>query len=1013
MKENKLNVTVGVLLFLVILGIGAFYRLSYLSLMAYHHDESIHVHYSHQLYRYGPGAPQLGKSSPPYYSAVYHGPFNYHLGALFFVLSGVSDFTGRLPYAVYGIVMLWIAYLLKVEIGQRKALLAMLLCAVSPVLTYFSRFARNDVLLGTDNLAMLTFALLYFHSGKARYFLLAVLAAIFGYCTKENSYVGGAVLCSFLVAYCVARMLPAVKPRLMKGILLIAAVVVAVAAAIFAPGKQLKALAFPTVLVGFGLLYFVYCLIRDAFPSDEPRRDFAKKVFSKYWVFTFVIILYGIFSAFIVFYVDMKVRHAWFPKGKGAYTFWIYWGTGLLLTLAVFYTLLFLRMRYLSRKETETETPAPSITRVVAGDIGLLFAVLITIVGVYTVLFTVCFTKWRGMTDGVYLYLSYWLQMHGKPRIPGPSTYYVIRMILYEPLAMLGLAFALVYYPCRIGIRWFVRREPELAEKYPYPSWFPLFFIFWSVFSLWIYSILEEKVQWLLYHQALPCLVLTGYLIGELHERMRPGAMRKLLWGVVSLLLMYQVRATTLCTHFEPDDPRELLVYTQTNSDVMKVLKEIEQYSHVLQGRGEKVIIQTQGETTWPFIWYLRNYETRSGIVTGQDVPIILTDLEQKSRMRAVLEDNFIGRQYRLRAWWQPGQSWSDMSHSKEWFSKLWRWIIYREPWDGEKYIGSTDFMFYVRRDLLPGATLPPQLEEPDMTPINPKMSSSQPKPLELIATWGGAGSGEGQLSLPRGLALSPAGTLYVADSRNHRVQAFDTSGKFLFAWGSAGSGDSQFNEPSDVAFGPDSSVWVTDLWNNRLQRFNAQGEFRQAVVSSSGVMYGPRSVTLTHSSEAFAVDTGNKRVIHFNSAGGYRGEWGSKGTRTGRFDEPVGIVCGPDGNIYVADTGNKRIQVFEPSEPYRCLNLWNVPGWSVLTAEPYLAFGPGNSLYATDASAGRILRFSSDGQNVDIFSLPSGSGAELTRPTGIAVASDGTIFVSDRDRSQILKLKPIEQSDQ
>ncbi|HNT36741.1 MAG TPA: hypothetical protein PKH07_17265, partial [bacterium] len=474
--------------------------------------------------------------------------------------------------------------------------------------------------------------------------------------------------------------------------------------------------------------------------------------------------------------------------------------------------LLFVRMRYLNTRKADEQTIpyAPSVSRTIAKDVGLLFAVLATIIGVYSLLFTVFFTKAQGMTDGVHLYLSYWLKMHGKPRIPGPSTYYVARMILYEPLAMLGLVFALFYYPYRIGIRWFVRRDAELVEKYPYPSWFPIFFIIWSVFTLWIYSILEEKVQWLMYHQAMPCLVLAGYVVGELHERMRPGVMRKFLWTVVALLLAYQIRATTLCTHFEPDDPRELLVYTQTNSDVTKVLKEIEGYSHILRGRGEKAIIQTQGETTWPFIWYLRDYETRSGVVTGQDVPIILTDLEQKSRMKAVLEDKFIGRQYRLRAWWQPGQSWSDMSHSKDWFSKLWRWFIYREPWDKDKYIGSTDFMFYVRRDLLPGATLPPETEMQDLTPINPTVSSSQPAKLELLASWGGAGSGDGQMNLPRGLALSPDGNLYVADSRNHRIQAFDSSGKFLFQWGTAGDGNSQFNEPSDVALASDGSVWVT-----------------------------------------------------------------------------------------------------------------------------------------------------------------------------------------------------------
>jgi len=534
MKEPKpLTINVGIVLFLAIMAVGSFYRLHELSLMAYHHDESIHEYYSYELYRYGPGSPQLARSSPPYYNAVYHGPFLYHWSALFFFLFGDNDFTGRLPFAVYGIAMLWIAYMLKIVVGQRKALIITLFCALSPTLTYFSRFARNDVFVGTDNLAMVAFTLWYFKTGKVRYLFLTALAAVFCYCTKENSYVGGAVLCGFLVLYCIAHLI---------------------------------------------------------FADKEKRASLFKKIFSDFGVFTYVVLLYGIFSATVVGYVYLNVHHGWFPKHKDSLSFWIYWGSTFLSALAIYYIQLTIRMRFLS-KEMEESDSRDSIVWPLMKDVALLFSVLAVIIGTYALMFTVCFTSKKGLIDGVYLYIAYWMKMHGNPRIPGPPSYHVYRLLFYEPMAMFLLVVAAIYYlPYRISMWVTFRNDPERAKKYPLPHWFPIFFLLWSVFALWIYSVLQEKVQWLLYHQSMPLLVLAGFLVGELHERMGPGVLRKCLWILISIFLVYQVRATTLCTHYEPDDPRELLVYTQTNSDLPKVVKEIDVYADRLRGMGEKTL---------------------------------------------------------------------------------------------------------------------------------------------------------------------------------------------------------------------------------------------------------------------------------------------------------------------------------------------------------------------------------------------------------------------------------------
>jgi DNA-binding beta-propeller fold protein YncE len=59
-----------------------------------------------------------------------------------------------------------------------------------------------------------------------------------------------------------------------------------------------------------------------------------------------------------------------------------------------------------------------------------------------------------------------------------------------------------------------------------------------------------------------------------------------------------------------------------------------------------------------------------------------------------------------------------------------------------------------------------------------------------------------------------------MADFGNHRIQAFDTEGRFLGKWGRVGSGDGQFRYPNAVALGGDGTVYVADRDNVRIQAF-------------------------------------------------------------------------------------------------------------------------------------------------------------------------------------------------
>jgi DNA-binding beta-propeller fold protein YncE len=179
---------------------------------------------------------------------------------------------------------------------------------------------------------------------------------------------------------------------------------------------------------------------------------------------------------------------------------------------------------------------------------------------------------------------------------------------------------------------------------------------------------------------------------------------------------------------------------------------------------------------------------------------------------------------------------------------------------------------------------------------------------LTLQNHFGSPATTAGNFTNPTGIAVDPSNNIYVVDTGNHRVEKFNSSFAYQAQWGSNGTGNGQFTGAAWIA-ADSADVYVTDDLNGNIQKFTNTGTY-----VTQWALSGDRGIMVYTDGNIYLADTANPALRVFDTGGNYLNGFASVGSGNGQLSGPQGITHDAAGNIYVADQNNARVEVFGPN---------------------------------------------------------------------------------------------------
>lgn len=265
-------------------------------------------------------------------------------------------------------------------------------------------------------------------------------------------------------------------------------------------------------------------------------------------------------------------------------------------------------------------------------------------------------------------------------------------------------------------------------------------------------------------------------------------------------------------------------------------------------------------------------------------------------------------------------------------------------------------------------------------------------------------GNGNNSLSKPVAVDVDEAGNIFVADNGNREVKVFNLDGEFLRKFNQVGL-EGVLASPTGIAVSG-GKVYVTDIIRSQVYEFNTDGGYQRSIISrklkQKLIGITPCGITVAQNGDIYLTDILNHMVIVLDSKGQLKMTLGAAGNKEGELSYPNDLSIDNKGKVFVSDSNNYRVQVFD--EKSRSGKIFSAASQGQKTFGSLargIAVDEKGLVWVVDVFGHKIRVFAQDGAELVGFGQFGQGDGDFNFPNGIAVKNN-RIYVADRENNRI-----------